>query len=285
MFFVFFSKALKSHIILFVLVLGLFVCCKKKIEDPSVPDLSSVKELSIAEADLNSIFLDVDSIVASNSVSFGKLFKKDTLINSYNKFIELTYQTADKLSTTRTGNVKCFFKGSKKVGDYQDSVLFENTRINGRLITGYFSTNQKHDLFNLNTWLFEFNSSGYAENSKGDKIKFKTDFATKIKIGNVTGDTVKGKKGDFWYSSGSWLGTDSQGQLFSVKTASTSPPLNASSLVIKATCSNHYPVQGVQDFFNASQSINYRVNFGGGACDSYASYLNEKGLEYIFFIE
>ncbi len=282
------SSVLKASSILLGLLLGL-VCCKKKIEDPVAPELSSVKELSIAEADLNSIFGDVDSIVAYNSVSFGKLFKRDTLMKNYNKFIELYYQNAVKLGTTRTGNVKCFYTGDKKIGNYRDSVIFENTRINGRHITGYFSTIQKPDPFNLKRWLFDFNTAGYSENSNGDKIKFETDNNagkyTKVKVGIVTGDSINGKTGDIWYSTGSWSGTDSKGQFFLIKNASTLNLSNPSSLVIKTNCSYHVPVQGVQDFFNASQNINYRIKFGDGECNAYASYLNEKGLEYIFFIE
>ena len=267
---------LKISSVLMVLFLGL-VCCKKKLEDPVTPELSSVKEISIADADLNSIFGDVDTFIDSGSiVPFGNPIRKDTSVNGYSKYIELNYNGSVYRNLSRIGTVKCFVSGSRKAGNFRDSVIFENTRINKRSIKGYFKTVQTQTAV-TDSWTFDFSSKLIAENSNGNKIQFES-IGTKTKTGIKTrGDSIIYKQDDIWNNSDTWLVQDSKGQLFSVRT--TSP------LVIKANCSYHYPVQGVQDFFNASQNINYRVKFGDGECDSYASYLNEKGIEHIFFIE
>ena len=261
---------------LIVLFLGLCVACKKKMDEPVQPDLSYVKEIGIAEADLNTIFGDLDNVIDSGSiVSFGRYFRKDTSLNGYTKYLELMYTGIAEKNISRSGSVKCFMDGSRRKGTYRDSVILENTKVNDRLIQGYFLTKQTDVA--AASWTFDFKAGLTSQNQSGGNVKIDL-VSKKTRTGILTTGVADSlKRDDNWFSSGSLIGRDTKGQVISVKTLSP--------LQIKASCSYRFQIDGVQDFYNVNLDKRYRISYGNGGCDHILTYIDERGTESIIILD
>ena len=271
---------LKSFL-LFNLIISLFLgSCKNKKEDAPLPapELSAEKEISRAEADLNSVLRDITIYESSDGNDYNldptlpytyKLLK-DSTVGVYSKCLLVTYAGFGTDNLSRSGLVKCFFSGRKATGTYRDSIVFENAKIAGREIKGRITS--KQTITGKDTMVFAIAANGSIDNAKGLPIEF-----TSLKVKKRTSVSSKNVLEDTWQVSGSWSGTTGSGEKVTLQTPAQ--------LEILASCSVRYFTKGVVDFNNLSTGVSRRIKYGDGKCDAFASFVNDKGIEYLFSVD
>jgi len=264
--------------IFFLAVISVLHSCKTKSETyfPN-PDLSTEKEFSNAQADLNSIFRDVDyttqtdtSLRRESEIGY-RFTKKDTAVGKYGRVVTIFYENKGRDGLSRSGKLRCFTNGRRSRGDYRDSVILDSVRINSRMIQGFLVMVQTESKI-LDQWNFTYKASVVWENQSKSFLTLGVT-GLKSKVGLSTKDT----KSDIWLIIDTITGKNSQGQQVRATTALTK--------VFRDSCSYRHPIKGMMDFTNHSSNVIQRIKYGDGECDDRVTFINEGGWEYAFFVD
>jgi hypothetical protein len=270
-----------SALVVFVMAVSLSSCKKKQDEMDPDPDLTTEKDLSNADADMNSIISDIDKAVGQSQINgrldgtstFTITGPVDTTVGTFNEYFLLTYTGTGDDGLSRSGKIILYFKNghARALGNYEDSAVFSATKVDGRSIEGWKWTKQVTP-DNSSSWKFQIYASGKIANASGILMNY-TSSRTRVRtFYNGTSASLS----DTWTITGAWTGTNSKAE--SVSATITSP------IVIDGTCNFRRPVSGKIDFTNNTEQITRSIDYGNGNCDQLAVFTNAKGKQFQIII-
>lgn len=272
--------------IAFLAIAVSFSSCKKKSSDGEVApvDLSTERDLSNANNDVNSVLRDVEKTFddsANNNLreesTYATIVRSDvdTSINEtkYTKKTVVTYSgtTADD-GQTRSGTTIVYHTGSRLNENLKCFVEFSGTKVGGRTITGTKTITQKPSN-DAKKWIFDISGSGSITTIDGAVLSYTTN-RTRVRSGI---DTKLNTSDDTFSVTGSWEGTNAKGE--NVSATIVSPLLHT------ALCKNFREITaGRIDFTNKSKNVTRTVDYGSGGCDGIGKFI-QNGKEFTFFFK
>lgn len=267
------------------LSIGLTSCTKKAKDEPEPdPDLTTERDLSNSENDMNSVSSDIDKAFDNDRLtsfreeagSYATVIRKDSVTSrdgvSYDKYTSIVYSGIANDGQTRNGKIDIFHVGLRQNGDFKAYVTLSNTKVGGRSISVIKKIVQQ-TLNDSNKWIFNINSNGTISNFDGRSMTY-TANKTRVRTGVNTSTILD----DSFTLTGSWSGSNGQGESVS---ANISVPL-------QLTYSCHFfreITAGKIDFSNITKGLTRSIDYGNGGCDGKGTFISTKGKQFTFYFQ
>ncbi len=271
-----------TAISLMLLSMGMSSCKKKTKDEPEPdPDLTTERDLSNSENDMNSLSSDIDKAFDSNSSNFREeassyatIVKKDSMTTidgiSYDKYMAIVYSGTANDGQSRNGEIDIFYKGTRESGDFMAYTNVLKTKVGSRSISIIKKIVQQASS-DPNKWVFNITANGTVTNIEGRTMNY-TANKTRVRTGVSTPMTITD---DSFTIIGNWSGTNGQGEAVS---ANIAVPLQ-----LNYGC--HYfreITAGKIDFSNISKGVTRSIDYGNGGCDGKGTFINTKGKLFSF---
>ncbi|MBC7390578.1 MAG: hypothetical protein H7329_15300 [Opitutaceae bacterium] len=268
------------------LSIGLTSCKKKAKDEPEPdPDLTTERDLSNSENDMNSVSSDIDRAFDDNTSSnlreeagsYATIVRKDSVTVkdgiTYDKYTTIIYSGSGNDGQTRSGNIEIFHKGQRTTGDLIAYITLANTKVGGRSISVIKKMVQQTSN-DPNKWIFNIVANGSISNIDGRSMTY-TANKTRARSGI---NTVNNITDDSFTITGNWSGTNGQGESVS---ANISSPLQLS-----YGCHFFREITaGRIDFSNLSKGVTRSIDYGNGGCDGKGTFINTKGKQFTFYFQ
>jgi hypothetical protein len=262
--------------------------CRRKNKEEAVdpdPDLTTERDLSNADNDINSLLIDVDKAIDDSTKAnlreeatyYATINRQnlDTTISgtSYKRKITMTYNGIGDDGQSRSGVVTIFSVGRRTTNNFNSYVTFLGAKVGGRAISGTKTIDQKAT-GDSNKWQFEIVANGTITTVDGKSITYSSN-RTRVRtgistLGNLTDDSFT--------ITGSWSGTNANGESVF---ANISTPLQ-----LAYGCRYFREItSGKIDFTNNSKGITRSVDYGSGGCDGKGTFINAKGRVFEFYFK
>ncbi len=249
--------------------------CRKSSESSNASlDLTTEKDLSTADADVNSLLYDIDQAVtpfnlrAEAQPYFMATTPQDTTVGTFDSYMWITYSGIGDDDLSRSGGILLFLKKghARSLGNYEDSAVCNNA-VGGRTVQCVTQTKQL-TADQSGTWKFQLTAKGKATNSLGRSMSFAS---SRTRVRSFANGSTPSPT-DTWTISGDWNGRDGDGDSLQTEIVT--------SLVVNGSCSIRVPLSGVVVFYNLTAGVRRSIDFGSGACDHIAIFTSGLGKEF-----